>query len=156
MEQEKNNKKQEKALSNKEKVKLGKDENNIYIQSIGRRKTATARVRLYQNGKGEIIINKRKLEEYFPTKPIRNNIRQVLRTTNHEEDLNFSIVVSGGGKVGQSIAIRHGIARALEKFDKELRPILKIKGFLTRDPREKERKKPGLKRARRAPQWSKR
>ena len=154
MEQEKNNKKQEKILNNKEKIKSNK--NDRYIQSIGRRKTASARVRLYQNGEGEITINKRKLEEYFPTKPIRNNIRQVLRVVNHEKDLNFSIVVSGGGKVGESIAIRHGMARALEKFDKELRPILKAKGFLTRDPREKERKKPGLKRARRAPQWSKR
>ncbi len=126
-----------------------------YIETIGRRKVATARVRLYKKGKGVVIVNNKKFTEYFS--PDKSNIiKQVLKLTGHLRDLDFSILAKGGGLKGQAEAIRHGIVRALVKMDEELKPALKAKGWLSRDSRRKERKKPGLKKARRAPQWSKR
>ncbi|MCK4554753.1 30S ribosomal protein S9, partial [Candidatus Parcubacteria bacterium] len=119
-------------------------------------KTAVAQVRLYQNGKGIIMINQQKVNQYFLVVLLRNIVNQPLKLTGHLRDLNISILVRGGGKKAQAEAVRHGIVRALVKFDKELKPSLKAKGWLTRDARKKERKKPGLKKARRAPQWSKR
>ena len=126
-----------------------------YIGAIGRRKTATARIRLYKKGNGVIAINSMKLTEYFS---VSNSgiVRQPLKLSGHIKDLDFSILVRGGGNKGQAEAARHGICRSLVEIDKELRPALKAKGWLTRDARKKERKKPGLKKARRAPQWSKR
>lgn len=126
-----------------------------YIKSIGKRKTATAQIRLYPKGKGIIVINKVKLNEYFGPNLV-TIINQPLKLTTHLKDLNFSILVKGGGKIAQAHAVLHGIARTLILMDSELRPKLKAKGWLTRDARKKERKKPGLKKARRAPQWSKR
>ncbi len=128
-----------------------------YIQAIGRRKTAVAQVRLYPKGGGQLVINNVEGKEYFA-----NNldkiiiINQPLKLTGHLEDVDLSILVRGGGKKSQAEACRHGIARALVEMNVELRPALKAKGWLTRDARKKERKKPGLKKARRAPQWSKR
>jgi len=127
-----------------------------FIPALGKRKTAVAQVRLYKNGKGVIVINQQKINQYFPVVLFRTVINQPLKLTGHLRDLNFSILVKGGGKKAQAEAIRHGIVRALIEFDKELKPGLKAKGWLTRDARKKERKKPGLKKARRAPQWSKR
>ncbi|NTW22149.1 30S ribosomal protein S9 [Candidatus Falkowbacteria bacterium] len=126
-----------------------------YIEAVGKRKSAIARVRLYQKGEGIITVNGMTLEEYLT--PTFSNISLVpLKLTSHTKDLNFSVLVSGGGKKGQADAIRHGISRTLIELEAALRPTLKAKGLLTRDSRIKERKKPGLKKARKAPQWAKR
>ena len=124
-------------------------------QATGRRKSSVARVRLLP-GAGNIIINKRNLEEYFGYETLKTVVRQPLVLT--ETLGKFDVVVNckGGGFTGQAGAIRHGIARALVKADVDLKPAIKKAGYLTRDPRMKERKKYGLKAARRAPQFSKR
>lgn len=126
-----------------------------YISAIGRRKTATSRVRLYKNGKGVIVVNEIPVKKYFNVADSAI-ISQPLKLVGHLRDLDFSVIAKGSGKKSQAEAIRQGISRALVSFDKELKTTLKSKGFLTRDARKKERKKPGLKKARRAPQWSKR
>lgn len=124
------------------------------FNSVGRRKKAIARVRLVP-GSGNILINKREIDNYFGLETLKMTVRQPLVLT---KTTGFDVLVSvnGGGLTGQSGAIRHGISRALIKANPELRPELKKAGFLTRDPRMKERKKYGLKGARRAPQFSKR
>ncbi len=127
-----------------------------YFYGTGRRKSSVARVRVYK-GTGKIIINDRPIDDYFGLETLKLIVRQPLVLT--ETDGKFDIIcrVSGGGVTGQAGAIRHGISRALLQYDSEnLRPALKKAGFLTRDPRMKERKKYGLKAARRAPQFSKR
>ncbi|MBU4360875.1 30S ribosomal protein S9 [Candidatus Parcubacteria bacterium] len=128
-----------------------------FIRSVGRRKSSAARVRLYPKGKGKIEINSRELKEYFPHALLNQKVTAPLVAVGKEKDFDFTIKVVGGGSMGQADACAHGIARALLKFNQEdYKIILRKAGFLTRDPREKERKKPGLKKARRAPQWSKR
>ena len=126
----------------------------VEYNAVGRRKKAVARVRLVA-GDGKIVINKRDIDDYFGLETLKMTVRQPLNLTNIG---NFDVMVNvkGGGLSGQAGAIRHGIARALCKSDIELRPTLKKAGFLTRDARMKERKKYGLKAARRAPQFSKR
>ena len=126
----------------------------VAYNAVGRRKKAVARVRLVA-GEGKIIINKRDIDNYFGLETLKMTVRQPLTLTN---TTSFDILVNvcGGGVSGQAGAIRHGISRALCKADPELRSALKKAGFLTRDPRMKERKKYGLKSARRAPQFSKR
>lgn len=126
-----------------------------FTQAIGRRKTSVAQVRLYEKGKGVIVINGKKASEYFPGEGL-SIIVQPLKVTGHLRDYNFSVIVRGGGKQGQIIAVRLGISRALFKLDPETKEALKVNEFLTRDSRQVERKKPGLKKARKAPQWSKR
>jgi small subunit ribosomal protein S9 len=126
-----------------------------YYEAVGRRKRAIARVRLYP-GDGEVVINDRPLNEYFGRPQDWVEVVSPLRLTNNEGRFNLSVLVSGGGITGQAEAIRHGVARALLRSDPRLRAMLRRAGFLTRDPREKERKKPGLKRARKAPQYTKR
>ena len=126
-----------------------------YYEAVGRRKRAVARVRLYP-GDGQIIINDKSLADFFGRPQDWQSVTAPLSLTNSEERFNVSVLVKGGGITGQSGAIRHGVARALLLVDPELRPSLRRAGFLTRDPREKERKKPGLKRARKAPQYTKR
>lgn len=127
-----------------------------YYQGTGRRKTAIARVRLFP-GNGDFIINGRSTEEYFgPREALQREIRLPLTLTEKLDQLNVLVKVTGGGLVGQAGAIRHGVARALLDLDADLRPTLKSAGFLTRDPRAKERKKVGLKRARKRPQYTKR
>jgi small subunit ribosomal protein S9 len=126
-----------------------------YFYATGRRKTAVARVRLYK-GKGGIVVNDKNYKEYFPTFNLQFLIRQPLVLVGKTDNFDASIKVDGGGVKGQAEAVRHGIARALEKSDESLRVPLKKAGFLRRDPRMKERKKYGLKGARRAPQWQKR
>ena len=133
-----------------------KSKKKIQFWGTGRRKKAIARVRLIPGGKGEIIINKRSLDDYFGLDTLKFIVRQPLALTETLDKFDIAINVVGGGVAGQAGAIRHGIARALEKSDETLRPALKKAGFLTRDPRAKERKKPGLKKARKAPQFSKR
>ena len=121
----------------------------------GRRKSAVARVYIVP-GKGNITINKRSIDEYFGLETLKKIVRQPFEATDNNDKFDVLVNVHGGGYTGQAGAIRHGISRALVKADAEYRPILKSEGFLTRDPRMKERKKYGLKAARRAPQCSKR
>ncbi|GBC87203.1 30S ribosomal protein S9 [bacterium HR12] len=123
--------------------------------ATGRRKEAVARVRLVP-GSGAFILNGRPLEEYFPTRAQRLVVSAPLRAVGREKDLDVIATLRGGGVSGQAGALRLGIARALVELDPELRPVLKKAGFLTRDAREKERRKYGLKKARKAPQYSKR
>ncbi|MBO5747105.1 MAG: 30S ribosomal protein S9 [Clostridia bacterium] len=130
-------------------------EGKPYFYGTGRRKSSVARVRVY-NGTGKITINDRDIEEYFGLETLKLIVRQPLALTDTTEKFDIVCRVAGGGVTGQAGAIRHGIARALLQFNEELRPELKKAGFLTRDPRMKERKKYGLKGARRAPQFSKR
>ncbi len=127
-----------------------------YYEAIGRRKTSTARVRLYTQNKKGIVVNGKILEEYFPTQVLQNIIKDPIDRLKIKDKFGITIVVKGGGVIGQAEACRHGIARALEDLNPYFRKPLKKLGFLTRDSRMRERKKPGLKRARRAPQWSKR
>jgi small subunit ribosomal protein S9 len=126
-----------------------------YYEAVGRRKRAVARVRLYP-GDGQIVINEKGLREYFGRSQDWQSVLAPLQVTDHENAFNLSVLVKGGGITGQAHAIRHGVARALLVVDPNLRKTLRRAGFLTRDPREKERKKPGLKRARKAPQYTKR
>ncbi len=127
-----------------------------YFYAVGRRKTAIARVRLYP-GEGTITVNGKTSRDYFGGRDIhQNTILEPLRITGTGERFNVVATVVGGGVAGQAGAVRHGISRALTRFDDELRGILKPAKLLTRDAREKERKKPGLKRARKAPQYTKR
>jgi small subunit ribosomal protein S9 len=127
-----------------------------YYEAVGRRKSATARVRLFPGGDGQIVVNDKPLEEYFVRDGDVLSLTGPLRATAMENHVNISVKVKGGGMTGQSDAAKMGIARALLKADPNLRPILRKGGFLTRDARAKERKKPGLKGARKAPQYTKR
>ncbi|MDR3344020.1 MAG: 30S ribosomal protein S9 [Oscillospiraceae bacterium] len=130
-------------------------DSNPYFYGTGRRKESVARVRVYP-GTGNITINDRGIDDYFGLDTLKLIVRQPLVLTNTGEKFDLVCRVSGGGVTGQAGAIRHGLSRALLLYDAELRPALKAAGFLTRDPRMKERKKYGLKAARRAPQFSKR
>jgi small subunit ribosomal protein S9 len=125
------------------------------VQSTGRRKAAVARVRV-RPGSGQITINKRSIDDYFPSETHRMIVTEPLRMTNTNEVYDVDATIDGGGTSGQAGAMRLGIARALDALDGELRTQLKKAGFLTRDAREKESKKYGLKKARKAPQYSKR
>ena len=129
----------------------------VYYEGVGRRKAASARVRLYTDDNvGQIVINGRPAEAYFTRLGDMQVIREPLEAVGLEGNFFVSVLVKGGGVTGQADAVRHGVARALLKSDPELRSVLRRGGFLTRDPRVKERKKPGLKRARKAPQYTKR
>ncbi len=127
----------------------------VEYNAVGRRKKAIARVRLVA-GDGKILINKRDIDNYFGLETLKMTVRQPLELTKAAGDMDILVNVVGGGLSGQAGAIRHGISRALTKANPDLREALKRAGFLTRDPRMKERKKYGLKAARRAPQFSKR
>ncbi len=132
-----------------------KAKSNAFL-GTGRRKKAIARVRLIPNGKGIITINKKDIDEYFDHETLKFIVRQPLALTGNETKFDINVNVVGGGYTGQAGAIRLGISRALIKAEENLRPELKKAGFLTRDSRMKERKKYGLKKARKAPQFSKR
>ena len=127
-----------------------------YQYGTGRRKSSVARVRLYQGGTGSITINGRDIDDYFGLETLKMVVRQPLVSTEELGKVDIVATVEGGGVSGQAGALRHGISRALLLVNPEYRTILKKAGFLTRDPRMKERKKYGLKAARRAPQFSKR
>ncbi|MFA7244867.1 MAG: 30S ribosomal protein S9 [Candidatus Magasanikbacteria bacterium] len=124
-------------------------------RAVGRRKTASARVRITP-GKGKIVINDRELNNYFTTKLLQERVVSPLVAIGKEKDTDVSVKVAGGGIRGQADAVCHGIARALVEWNEDFKPTLKAKGFMTRDSRAKERKKPGLHKARRAHQWRKR
>ena len=130
-------------------------ETKPYYYGTGRRKSSVARVRVY-NGTGKVTINDRDIDDYFGLETLKLIVRQPLALTGLEDKFDIVVRVNGGGISGQAGAIRHGLSRALLNYDENLRPALKKAGFLTRDPRMKERKKYGLKAARRAPQFSKR
>ena len=127
-----------------------------YHYGTGRRKASVARVRVYENGTGSITINGRDIDDYFGLETLKLIVRQPLNTTETLGKVDIVCTVVGGGVTGQAGAIRHGVSRALLEVNPEFRAQLKAAGFLTRDPRMKERKKYGLKAARRAPQFSKR
>lgn len=127
-----------------------------YYYAIGRRKTSVATVRVYPNGEGKIEVNEKPIKGYFTVSGQVGTILDPLKETNNDKHVNITIRVKGGGNTAQAQASRHGIARALSEMNPLLRPQLKKSGYLTRDSRRVERKKPGLKKARRAPQWSKR
>ena len=128
---------------------------NAVHYATGRRKTSSARVYL-SKGKGKIFVNDKELSEYFGRQVAQMLVMQPLKLTELEEKIDIKVMVKGGGSFGQAGAIRHGISRALLEFDESLRPQLKSAGFLTRDDRKVERKKPGLKKARKSSQFSKR
>ncbi len=133
------------------------EETPRYIEAVGRRKEATARVRIYPEIKeGEIIVNDKPLNVYFPLERHRLHLLEPLKVAGLEGSFRITVQTRGGGITGQAGAIRLGIARALVKYNEDLRPLMRQHGFLTRDPRAKERKKYGLKRARKAPQYTKR
>lgn len=128
-----------------------------YYYGMGRRKTAVARVRLFPNGDGSIVVNGRSAQAYFgPRDSINATLVAPLRLLEIAEQYTMTVRVVGGGTSGQAGAIRHGVARALLRVNPEWKSVLRKAGYLTRDPRMKERKKPGLKRARKAPQYTKR
>lgn len=127
-----------------------------YYEGLGRRKTATARVRLHPGSDGSIVVNNKPVDEYFSRDWDTKHVSEPLVATNNVGRFSVTVLVNGGGITGQAGAIRLGVARALLKVDPEYRSTLRQFGLLTRDPRAKERKKPGLKRARKAPQYTKR
>ena len=131
-------------------------DSNPYFYGTGRRKSSVARVRVYPNGTGAITINGRDIDDYFGLDTLKLIVRQPMELTETIGAFDIVCTVAGGGVTGQAGAIRHGLSRALLQYNEELRGTLKKAGFLTRDPRMKERKKYGLKGARRAPQFSKR
>jgi len=127
-----------------------------YFEAVGRRKTAIARVRLFIDTKNHYNINEKSLEEYFPVRELANTVSDAIAKGKPAEKFFVSVKLVGGGISAQAEAVRHGIARALLKYDITLRGPIKKLGFLKRDPRAKERRKFGLKKARKSPQWSKR
>ncbi|MDD4123177.1 MAG: 30S ribosomal protein S9 [Candidatus Pacebacteria bacterium] len=127
-----------------------------YTEAIGRRKSSTARVRIYSNEKESFLINDKNLTEYFPTITLQEKVLEPLKKTNTLNKFCFSVHVNGGGMTGQADAIKLGVARVIKQILPDLKPTLKNEGLLTRDARKVERKKPGLHKARRAPQWRKR
>ncbi len=133
-----------------------KKEKNRYIESVGRRKTAVARVRITESGKSNFIVNDKDVTEYFPTEELKTIAHDAVSKSKIAVKFSISALIKGGGIHSQAEALRHGVTRALVSYDEELRSKLKKLGFLKRDPRVKERKKFGLKKARKAAQWSKR
>ncbi|MEX0869804.1 MAG: 30S ribosomal protein S9 [Candidatus Spechtbacterales bacterium] len=127
-----------------------------YYEAVGRRKTSIARVRIWDDDSNSFFINEKDIKEYMPTEDLLTATNAPLRKIKMIEKFKVTAKVNGGGSRGQAEAIRHGLARALVKYDPELRLRMKKSGYLKRDPRAKERKKPGLKKARKAAQWSKR
>lgn len=131
-------------------------EGKQYYEGIGRRKRSSARVRIYPQGSGAFVVNGKQVKEYFPRFGDYETLVGPLEDTSLQGQMDVTVLVEGGGITGQTSAVRLGLARALVKYDEELRPQLRSEGHLTRDARIKERKKPGLKRARKAPTYTKR
>jgi small subunit ribosomal protein S9 len=134
----------------------GRKKSDKYYEAVGRRKTAIARVRLYTRGDKVFLVNDKPFDQYFKTVEFKNIIEAPLVKMNCTDRFRITARVMGGGVIAQAEALRHGITRALVMFNADFKKRLKKSGYLTRDPRMKERKKPGLKKARRAPQWAKR
>jgi small subunit ribosomal protein S9 len=155
-------KKAARAEVNKEKpvieagVVLAVEPKGEFLKAIGRRKEASAQVKIFPSGKGAIIVNGKELKQYFPVFNLQESVLAPIKLAGREGKIDVSALVRGGGIRGQAEAVRLGVARALRILDESLHTTIKKAGFLTRDPRVKERKKYGLKKARRAPQWAKR
>jgi len=143
-------------MTEKSQTKTKETKAQKYVYAVGKRKTSIAQVRLFEDGKGEITINDKPINQYFKEKSHVETLLTPLKLVNMDKLVNLTVKVRGGGTNSQSEAIRHAIARALNELNADFRKTLKVAGFLKRDARIKERKKPGLKRARRAPQWQKR
>jgi small subunit ribosomal protein S9 len=140
-----------------EKVEAGDSKKKLeYLYAIGRRKTSIAQVRVYKKGKGDFVINGKDIKKFFGTLELQEKALAALRTVGQADKLDVTVKTLGGGTTGQAEAIRQGVSRALIQLNPNFRKPLKKAGYLTRDARRKERKKPGLKRARKAPQWQKR
>ena len=154
MTESKKKKDKEEKKEKKEKKKVSKKPQ--YFEAVGKRKTAVARVRLFTQGEKQFLVNEKPYDKYFPTFDLQKIANAPLRKMKCLERFQISVKVKGGGIHAQAEAVRHGIARALVEFNPEFRKRLRRAGYLTRDPRQRERKKFGLKRARRAPQWQKR
>ena len=154
------NKEEKKKLTNEIKALEDKDSDEKksadFLTGLGRRKSSIAQVKLVKRGQGKITINGKDYKEYFPTYELQKIVKDALNTISQDDKLNVEVKVKGGGKKGQAEAIRLGISRALIQLNPIFKKALKKHKYLTRDRRVKERKKPGLKRARRAPQWAKR
>ncbi len=131
-------------------------EKEKYFEAVGRRKTSVARVRIWPSAKNSFVVNDKDIKDYFVVAETRNKILEVVNHSEIKEKFKVSVKASGGGVNSQAEAIVQGIARAITKYNEELRKPLKKEGYLSRDPRTKERRKFGLKKARKAPQWSKR
>mgnify|MGYP006438000779 CR=1 FL=1 len=127
-----------------------------YLYSVGKRKTAIAQVRVYKKGTGKVTINEKDYKKFCITEELEEKVLAPLNIVGQQEKLDVTVKVKGGGATAQAEAIRHGVSKALLQLNPNFRKPLKKVGYLTRDPRKKERKKPGLKRARKAPQWKKR
>jgi len=145
-----------KKIVKKEPIEKVDEESTRYFEAVGRRKTSLARVRLFTQGEKTLTVNEKPYKEYFSTLDLQQIATDSLRKMKGFERFGVTARVRGGGIHSQAEAVRHGISRALVEFNPDFRKRLRKAGFLTRDPRARERKKPGLKRARRAPQWSKR
>jgi len=135
---------------------MTKETTKKYTEAVGRRKSAVARVRLFEASKDDFVVNEKDLDSYFPTNEMQTRVKEALVASEIPSKFKISAKITGGGIHAQAEAMRHGIARALVKIDEELRKVIKKEGFLKRDPRTKERKKFGLKKARKSAQWSKR
>jgi len=148
--------KEKKEKSEKKELKKTAVKPARYLEAVGRRKTSVARIRLFTQGEKEFLINEKPYQQYFPTLDLQQIANAALEKMKCVDRFRISAKVKGGGFHSQAEAVRHGIARVLVEFNSEFRKRLRRVGFLTRDPRKRERKKFGLKRARRAPQWRKR
>ena len=146
----------QKEVIEKQRSLKPKGSSDTYIEGVGMRKTAVARVRIFESKENEFLVNARSLEEYFAKPNDRVAVRAPLNIAETDKKFFVSVIVRGSGVSAQAEAIRHGLSRALEKLDPDLRPTLKKAGCLKRDPREVERKKFGLRKARKKEQWSKR
>lgn len=149
----------EAAPAPKDKVVKKAAKEEVYFYALGRRKSSIAQVRLYEDSKAtdlDVIINDKKMKDYFPTANLQNTLLAPLKAVGLHGKMRMTVVVRGGGVTGQVEAARLGVARALVKFNEEFKKQFKVLGYMTRDAREVERKKPGLKGARKAPQWAKR
>lgn len=150
-------KKEVKPIKEKKPIKKEPKKEAVgYFEAVGRRKTAVARIRLWPKGNGDLLVNGKPYKNYFSTLKLQETAIAALKKMKCSEQFNIEILVKGGGVVAQAEAVRHGISRALVLFNLDFKKRLRKVGYLTRDPRMRERKKFGLKRARRAPQWQKR
>jgi small subunit ribosomal protein S9 len=148
--------KKTKAKPKKEKAPKKTEKKVKYFEGVGRRKTAVARVRIFPSGEKKFLVNSKPLKNYFPTSELQQTVESPLQAMNCMGTFGISVKIKGGGVNGQAEAVRHGLSKALVLFNADFRKKLKKAGYLTRDSRMRERKKFGLKRARRAPQWQKR